>query len=117
MVKLRQKISDGFRSEQSARDFATLRAVIATARKQGWTILETLAHSDPMQLISRRWLRPSRTSKFLTRTGPMCVATGAAHHTTTRREPGNRKWNPHRTWAVTFAVHRSFGKDLRCVTS
>ncbi len=52
-MKLRQKISDGFRSEQSARDLATLRAVIATARKQGWTILETLAHSDPMQLISR----------------------------------------------------------------
>ncbi len=35
MVKLRRKISDGFCSEQGVRDFATLRAVIATARKQG----------------------------------------------------------------------------------
>ncbi len=55
MVKLRQKISGCFRSEQGARDFATLRAVIATARKQGRAIVETLAqaHPDPMQLISR----------------------------------------------------------------
>ncbi len=56
MVKLRQKISGGFRSEQGARNFATLRAVIAIARKQGWTVLETLAHPDPMQLIARRRL-------------------------------------------------------------
>ncbi len=50
MVKLRQKISGGFCSEQGARDFATRRAVIATARKQGWMILKTLTHPDPMQL-------------------------------------------------------------------
>ena len=51
MGKLRQKISGGFRSMQGARDFASLRAVIATARKQGWNVLETLAHPEPMQLI------------------------------------------------------------------
>ena len=30
---------------------ANLRSVIATARKQRWNVLETLAHPDPMQLI------------------------------------------------------------------
>ncbi len=42
MMKLRQKISGGFRSEQGAEDFATLRSIITTARKQGWNIIETL---------------------------------------------------------------------------
>ena len=35
MAKLRQKISGGFRSERGAYNFARMRAVIATARKQG----------------------------------------------------------------------------------
>ena len=94
MVKLRQKISDSFRSEQGIRDFAALRAVIATARKQGWNTVDTLAHPDPIQLISRRRLCPSRTPKFLTRTGQMRAAAGAAHHTTIRREPSRREQNP-----------------------
>ncbi len=51
MGKLRQKISGGFRSIQGACDFANLRSVIATARKQGWNVLEILAHPDPIQLI------------------------------------------------------------------
>ena len=50
MAKLRQKISGCFRTLQGAYDFAILRAVIATARKQRWNVLETLAHPDPMQL-------------------------------------------------------------------
>ena len=53
MGKWRQKISGGFRSTHGARDFANLRSVIATARKQGWNVLETLAHPDPIQLIPR----------------------------------------------------------------
>ena len=53
MGKLRQKISGGFRSMQGACDFASLRSVIATARKQDWNVLETLAHPDPIQLIPR----------------------------------------------------------------
>ena len=41
----------GFRSERGAYNFARMRAVIATARKQGWNVLQTLVHPDPMQLI------------------------------------------------------------------
>ena len=51
MAKLRQKISGGFRSERGAYNFARMRAVIATARKQGWNVLQSLVHPDPMQLI------------------------------------------------------------------
>ena len=53
MGKLRQKIPGCFRSMQGARDFANLRSVIATARKQDWNVLETLAHPDPRQLIPK----------------------------------------------------------------
>lgn len=42
MMKVRQKISGGFRSESGAHTFATLRTVLSTARKQGWNILATL---------------------------------------------------------------------------
>ena len=53
MAKLRQKISGGFRSEHGARDFAILRSVIATARKQGWNVLDTLANPNPIHLIPK----------------------------------------------------------------
>ena len=52
MMKLRQKISGGFRCMQGAADFATIRSVLSTARKQGWDLLETLA-SDPKDLIAK----------------------------------------------------------------
>ncbi len=42
MMKLRMKISGGFRSEQGAKDFATLRSVLSTARKQGRNRIEAL---------------------------------------------------------------------------
>jgi transposase len=41
-MKVRQKISGGFRSETGAQTFATLRTVLSTARKHGWNILTTL---------------------------------------------------------------------------
>jgi transposase len=44
MMKLRQKISGGFRTQASADDFAIIRSVLSTARKQGWNILQTLMH-------------------------------------------------------------------------
>src|SRR5215210_9391760 len=52
MMKLRQKISGGFRSEAGAEDFAVIRSLLSTARKQGWDLLHTLT-SDPRQLIAR----------------------------------------------------------------
>ena len=45
MMKLRQKISGGFRSRSGADDFAILRTVIATAQKQGRNVLKTLMGS------------------------------------------------------------------------
>jgi len=51
MMKLRQKISGGFRSEEGARDFAVIRSVLSTARKQGWNMLHTLT-AAPARLIA-----------------------------------------------------------------
>jgi len=45
MMKLRQKISGGFRSDQGADDFAVIRTLIATAKKQGWNLSHTLTQS------------------------------------------------------------------------
>jgi len=45
MMKLRQKISGGFRSTEGADDFATVRSFLATARKQGWNIIKALTSS------------------------------------------------------------------------
>ena len=45
MMKVRQKISGGFRTEQGAEDFATIRSLISTAKKQGWNVIETLSDS------------------------------------------------------------------------
>ncbi len=43
MMKVKMKISAGFRTMAGARTFARIRAVISTARKQGWNILQTIA--------------------------------------------------------------------------
>ena len=51
MMKLRQKISGGFRSVNGARDFAVIRLLLSTAKKQGWDILQTLT-ADPIRLIA-----------------------------------------------------------------
>jgi transposase len=49
MMKLRQKISGGFRSLQGAIDFAIIRSFLSTARKQGWNVVEALSR-DPSTL-------------------------------------------------------------------
>src|ERR1700719_2748364 len=46
MMKLRQKISGGFRSLEGAMDFALIRSFISTAKKQGWNIIDALTR-DP----------------------------------------------------------------------
>ena len=43
MMKVKIKISGGFRTLQGAADFASLRSVISSARKQGLDILKALA--------------------------------------------------------------------------
>jgi transposase len=50
MMKLRQKISGGFRSLEGATDFALIRSFLSTAKKQGWKIIESLT-SDPENLV------------------------------------------------------------------
>jgi transposase len=56
MMKVRQKISGGFRSATGAQTFATLRTVLSTARKQDWNILATL--TTPPALLTQN-LRPA----------------------------------------------------------
>lgn len=51
MMKLRQKISGGFRAEEGAKDFAVIRSLLSTARKQGWNLLNTLT-TNPAHLIA-----------------------------------------------------------------
>ncbi len=54
LMKVRQKISGGFRSEQGARDFAVIRSLIATAKKQGWNIIHTLTQSPALLIAQLR---------------------------------------------------------------
>ena len=51
MMKVQQEISGGFRSKDGAKDFAVIRSVLSTARKQGWNMLQTL-NSVPSRLIA-----------------------------------------------------------------
>lgn len=51
MMKVKMKISGGFRTTTGAETFATLRSVLSTARKQGWNTLKTLT-TPPQILIS-----------------------------------------------------------------
>jgi transposase len=51
MMKLRQKISGGFRSDNGAVEFGVIRSVLSTAKKQRWNILPTLT-ANPSSLIA-----------------------------------------------------------------
>jgi transposase len=50
MMKLKQKISGCFRSVRGANDFLVIRTLIGTAKKQGWSIIQSLMR-DPKDLI------------------------------------------------------------------
>lgn len=50
MMKVKMKISGAFRTFEAAKHFAALRSLVATARKRGWNILETLT-SRPEALV------------------------------------------------------------------
>jgi len=50
MMKVKMKISGGFRTQAGAEIFATIRATLSTGRKQGWNMLDTLA-AQPSGLI------------------------------------------------------------------
>lgn len=52
MMKLRQKISGGFRSEQGANDFGLIRSLLSTVKKQGWHLIDSL-RADPHSLIPK----------------------------------------------------------------
>ena len=49
MMKVKQKISGGFRSLEGAMDFAVVRSFISTAKKQGWNVIQALTE-DPQAM-------------------------------------------------------------------
>jgi len=54
MMKVKQKISGGFRSLEGAMDFATVRSFISTAKKQGWNVILALAGDSKAQIAALR---------------------------------------------------------------
>ena len=52
MMKLRQKISGGFRSTEGAEDFAIVRSLISTTKKQAWDVISTLRQT-PDALLAK----------------------------------------------------------------
>ena len=54
MMKVKQKISGGFRCDASAADFAIIRSFISTAKKQGWDIIQALSQDPKCRLASLR---------------------------------------------------------------
>ena len=52
MMKVKQNISGGFRSDEAAEDFGIIRTMLSTARKPGWNLLQALI-GDPQTLIAK----------------------------------------------------------------
>ena len=54
MMKLKQKISGGFRSREGAEDFAVIRSFISTARKHGWNVIQALMENPDILFVRLR---------------------------------------------------------------
>jgi len=54
MMKVKQKISGGFRSLEGAVDFAVIRSFISTAKKQGWDIIHALTQNAQIHVSALR---------------------------------------------------------------
>jgi transposase len=54
MMKVKQKISGGFRSLEGAIDFAVVRSFISTAKKQGWNVIQALTQDPEVMATALR---------------------------------------------------------------
>ena len=55
MMKVKQKISGGFRTMEGAQTFATIRSFFSTMRKQGYNLFESITaaiESKPLPLLT-----------------------------------------------------------------
>jgi hypothetical protein len=75
-MKLRQKISGGSRSREGAADFALIRTLISTARKQGWDMLTALSGRPGTLSRNSDWREPEAATwaetRFLQTGRPGC---------------------------------------------
>lgn len=54
MMKVKQKVSGGFRSRDGAVDFALIRSFISTAKKQGWNVIQALSQDPKIHTTALR---------------------------------------------------------------
>jgi transposase len=54
MMKVKQKVSGGFRSLEGALDFAVIRSFISTAKKQGWNVIQALTRDTKILVATLR---------------------------------------------------------------
>ena len=55
MMKVKQHISSGFRSEPGAENFGIIRTLISAARKQGWDLIKPLTRAPELLIADMRF--------------------------------------------------------------